>query len=59
MITGKFSVVASLVALVGAILLILKSMLASLGERLPEIGVLKAVGWTGKDVQEQLLGEAM
>jgi len=58
-ITGKFSVVASLVALVGAILLILKSMLASLGERLPEIGVLKAVGWTGKDVQEQLLGEAM
>jgi putative ABC transport system permease protein len=58
-ITGKFSVVASLVALVGAILLILKSMLASLGERLPEIGVLKAVGWTGKDVQGQLLGEAM
>ena len=58
-ITGMFSVVASLVALVGAILLILKSMLASLGERLPEIGVLKAVGWTGKDVQGQLLGEAM
>jgi len=58
-ITGKFSVVVSLVALVGAILLILKSMLASLGERLPEIGVLKAVGWTGKDVQGQLLGEAM
>lgn len=58
-ITGKFSVVASLVALVGAILLILKSMLASLGERLPEIGVLKAVGWTGRNIQEQLLGEAM
>lgn len=58
-ITGKFSVVASLVALVGAILLICKSMLASLGERLPEIGVLKAVGWTGRNIQEQLLGEAM
>lgn len=58
-ITGKFSLVASLVALVGAVLLICKSMLASLGERLPEIGVLKAVGWTGRDVQGQLLGEAM
>lgn len=58
-ITGKFSVVASLVALVGAILLICKSMLASLGERLPEIGVLKAVGWTGRNIQGQLLGEAM
>ena len=59
MISGQFASVASVVSLLGAILLILKSMTASLVERASEIGVLKAVGWTRRDIQAQLLGEAM
>lgn len=58
-ITGQFSLVASGLAFLGALLLILKSMLASLVERTPEIGTLKALGWTSRDIQGQLLGEAM
>ena len=59
LISGQFALVASGVALLGAILLILKSMTASLVERTTEIGVLKAVGWRKRDIQAQLLGEAM
>ena len=59
LISGQFALVASGVALLGAILLILKSMTASLVERTQEIGVLRAVGWTRKNIQGQLLGEAM
>lgn len=32
-------------------------MLGNLVERSREIGILKAVGWTGGDVQKQLMGE--
>ena len=59
LISGQFALVASVVSLLGAILLILKSMTASLVERAQEIGVLKAVGWTRRNIQAQLLGEAM
>jgi putative ABC transport system permease protein len=34
-------------------------MLSNLVERSSEIGILKAVGWTEKDVQKQLMGEAL
>jgi putative ABC transport system permease protein len=59
LISGQFALVASVVSLLGAIVLILKSMTASLVERAQEIGVLKAVGWTQREIQAQLLGEAM
>jgi len=59
LISGRFALVASVVSLLGAILLILKSMAANLVERVGEIGVLKAVGWTQRNIQAQLLGEAM
>jgi putative ABC transport system permease protein len=59
LISGQFALVASMVSLLGAILLILKSMTASLVERAREIGVLKAVGWTRKNIQAQLWGEAV
>ena len=59
MISGWFAWIVSAVALLGAALLVLKSMTASLVERVPEIGVLKALGWTKKDIQGQLFGEAM
>jgi len=58
-ISDQFSLLASIIALGGAIFLIIKTMLSNLVERSSEIGILKAVGWTGKDVQKQLMGEAL
>ncbi len=58
-ISDQFSLLASIVALGGAISLIIKTMLSNLVERSREIGILKAVGWTGKDVQKQLMGEVL
>lgn len=59
MISNWFAWIVSAVALLGATLLMLKSMTASLVERVSEIGVLKALGWTEKNIQGQLFGEAM
>jgi putative ABC transport system permease protein len=56
-ISDQFSFLASLVAFAGAVFLIIKTMLSNLVERSREIGILKAIGWTGKNVQEQLMGE--
>jgi len=58
-ISDQFSWLVSLIALGGAIFLIIKTMLANLVARSSEIGILKAVGWTEKDVQKQLMGEAL
>jgi ABC-type lipoprotein release transport system permease subunit len=58
-ISDQFSLVASIIAFGGAALLIIKTMLSNLVERSREIGVLKAVGWTEKDIQKQLMGEAL
>ena len=56
-ISDQFSFIASIVALGGAVFLIIKAMVSNLIERSREIGILKAVGWTEKDVQKQLMGE--
>jgi ABC-type antimicrobial peptide transport system permease subunit len=56
-ISDQFSFIASIIALGGAVFLIIKSMLSNLVERSREIGILKAVGWTAGDVQKQLIGE--
>jgi putative ABC transport system permease protein len=56
-ISDQFALVVSLVALAGAIFLIIKTMLGNLVERAREIGILKAVGWTGADVRKQLMSE--
>jgi putative ABC transport system permease protein len=56
-ISDQFSFVVSLIALGGAVFLIVKAMLSNLVERSREIGILKAVGWTERDVQKQLIGE--
>jgi ABC-type antimicrobial peptide transport system permease subunit len=58
-ISDQFWLLASLIALGGAIFLIIKTMLSNLVERSSEIGILKAVGWTERDVQKQLMGEAL
>jgi putative ABC transport system permease protein len=56
-ISDQFSFIASIIALGGALFLIVKAMLSNLVERSREIGILKAVGWTEKDIQKQLMGE--
>jgi putative ABC transport system permease protein len=58
-ISDQFSLLASMIALGGAIFLIIKTMLGNLVARSSEIGILKAVGWTERDVQKQLMGEAL
>jgi putative ABC transport system permease protein len=58
-ISDQFSFIASIIALGGALFLIVKAMLSNLVERSREIGILKAVGWTEKDVQKQLMGEVL
>jgi putative ABC transport system permease protein len=58
-ISDQFSLLTSMIALAGAIFLIIKTMLANLVARSSEIGILKAVGWTERDVQKQLMGEAL
>lgn len=58
MISEKFSFIASMVGLLGATLLIMKTMIANLVERSREIGILKAVGWTQPEIQKQLTAEA-
>jgi ABC-type antimicrobial peptide transport system permease subunit len=58
-ILDQFSLLISIIALGGAISLIIKTMLANLVARSSEIGILKAVGWTERDVQKQLMGEAL
>jgi len=58
-VSDRFALVAGLAALAGALLLILKSMLAGLVERSAEIGILKAVGWTDSDVRGQIMAEVL
>jgi len=58
-ISKQFALILSLIALAVAVSLVVKSMLANLISRSGEIGILKAVGWTGKDIRNQLLGEAL
>jgi putative ABC transport system permease protein len=56
-ISDQFSFIVSIIALGGAFFLIIKAMISNLVERSREIGILKAVGWTERDVQKQLMGE--
>jgi putative ABC transport system permease protein len=56
-VSEKFALIASTIGLLGATLLIMKTMIANLMERSHEIGILKAVGWTQQDVQKQLMAE--
>jgi putative ABC transport system permease protein len=58
-ISDRFAHLAAWIAFAGALVLIIKSMLASLLERSAEIGILKAVGWTGANVRAQILAEVL
>jgi putative ABC transport system permease protein len=58
-LSDKFTWVASLIAMRIAILIAFKTMAGNIAERAKEIGVMKAVGWTQRNVTMQLLMESI
>ena len=58
-LSDKFSSVTSLIAVIVTLLIVLKTMAGNVTERSTEIGVLKAMGWSNRNVVSQLVGESM
>jgi lipoprotein-releasing system permease protein len=58
-LSDKFTMAASLIAIIVAVLIAFKTMAGNIAERAREIGVLKAVGWTNHNVVSQLLAESV
>jgi ABC-type antimicrobial peptide transport system permease subunit len=58
-LSDKFSLAASFIAIFVAVLIAFKTMAGNIVERAREIGVLKAVGWTNRNVVTQLLAESL
>jgi len=56
-LTQRFSGIISGMVFILALLLIVRNSSASIAERSKEIGIMKAVGWTGADIRGQLLAE--
>jgi putative ABC transport system permease protein len=58
-LSDKFTLAASLIAILIAVLIAFKTMAGNIAERAREIGVLKAVGWTNRNVVSQLMSESV
>lgn len=58
-LSDQFALAVSVIALVITLLIVFKTMAANLSERTPEIGVLKAVGWSNGNVVIQIVGESV
>jgi len=58
-LSERFIWLVSVVIMVVAVFLILKTVSASISERIREIGVMKAVGWTGGNIRRQLALETL
>jgi len=58
-LSDKFTLAASLIAIIVAVLIAFKTMAGNVAERSREIGVLKAVGWTNRNVVSQLMSESV
>jgi len=58
-LSDKFTLAASLIAIIVAVLIAFKTMAGNIAERAREIGVLKAVGWTNRNVVSQLISESV
>ncbi|HVN81417.1 MAG TPA: FtsX-like permease family protein [Terriglobia bacterium] len=58
-LSDKFTLVVSAIAILVAALIAFKTMAGNVAERAREIGVLKAVGWTNRNVVAQLVSESV
>jgi ABC-type antimicrobial peptide transport system permease subunit len=58
-LSDKFALTVSLIVIIVTVLITFKSMAANLAERRREIGILKAVGWTPRQVTLQITAEAV
>ena len=58
-VSKRFAGAAALVALLGGLLLTGLALSASVAERGVEIGVMKAVGWTARDVMRHFVAEGL
>ena len=58
-LSDKFTMAASLIAIFIAVMIAFKTMAGNIAERAREIGVLKAVGWTNRNVVTQLFAESV
>jgi len=58
-LSDKFALIASFIAIIVAVLVAFKTMAGNVVERVREIGVLKAVGWTSRNVAIQLFWESI
>ncbi len=58
-LSEKFTMAASLIAILVAALVAFKTMAGNVAERAREIGVLKAVGWAHRNVVAQLMAESV
>jgi lipoprotein-releasing system permease protein len=58
-LSDKFTLAASLIAVIVAVLIAFKTMAGNIAERAREIGVMKAVGWTDRNVIMQLFSESV
>lgn len=56
---GRFSAITSLIAIIVASILLFKNSALGILERKAEIGVMKTVGWTEKDVRNQFMVESL
>jgi putative ABC transport system permease protein len=53
------SKILSVITAVIAFLIVLKTMFISLSDRVHDIGILKAIGWSNREVQKELLVETV
>lgn len=58
-LSDNFALTVSFIVIVVTLLITFKSMAANVAERRREIGVLKAVGWTNRQVTMQITAEAV
>jgi putative ABC transport system permease protein len=59
LMSDRLILVVSLVALIGAVLIVIKSMSHTLMERRKEFGIMKAVGFRSKDIQREVAAETL
>jgi ABC-type antimicrobial peptide transport system permease subunit len=58
-ISDRLTLIISLITLIGALLVVIKSMSHTLLERRKEFGIMKAVGFTSKDIQIEVAAETL